>query len=328
MAETTDYDPGPWRGHDFKDARVAYDKHAGRSYTEAAAAGKKAADFVPSSIKTKSEAPLVIACDVTGSMGAWPATIFSKLPYLELEGKEYLGDTMEISFAAIGDCVKGDHYPLQVRPFVQGTDLEKELKALVVEGGGGGGGEESYDLAAKYYAENVEMPNAVRKPIFIFIGDEGLYATLKASDADQFAKVKMKKDQEVEDIIKDLKKTYSVYVVRKSYGSSDNIIQRQWAELLGDDHVCPLQDASRVVDVIFGILARETGRIDYFKKEIGDRQEPAQVDVVMKSLKTVHAAAIAKPSIKKIAYDKQEMKSVTRRNRGDEDSGKPTKSLI
>lgn len=326
MAETTDYDPGPWRGHDFVDARVAYDRHAGRSYTEATSAGKKASDFVPNSIKTKSEAPLVIACDVTGSMGEWPATIFSKLPYLELEGKEYLGDTMEISFAAIGDC-NSDSYPLQVRPFVQGTDLEKELKALVVEGGGGGSSQESYDLAAKYYTENVEMPKAVRKPIFIFIGDEGLYPTLKTHDAEAFAKVKIKKNEEVEDVIKDLKKTYSVYIVRKSYGHGDAHIQKQWKELLGEDHVCPLQDASRVVDVIFGILARETGRIDYFKKEIGDRQKPEQIEVVMKSLKTVHAAAPATPSIKKIPYDKASMKSVTRR-KNDDDSGKPTKSLI
>lgn len=325
--ETTDYDPGPWRGHDFANARVAYDKHAGRSYTEATKAGKKAADLVPSSIKTKSEAPLVIACDVTGSMGAWPATIFSKLPYLELEGKEYLGETMEISFAAIGDCVRGDTYPLQVRPFVQGTDLKKELEALVVEGGGGGGGEESYDLAAKYYAENVEMPNAVRKPIFIFIGDEGLYSSLTVDHAKTYAKVKIEKDAELEDIIRDLKKLYNVYVVRKSYGGCDAIIQRQWANLLGEDHICPLQDAGRVVDVIFGILARETGRIDYFKKEIGDRQQPAQVDVVMKSLKTVHAGPIPKQSIKKIPYDKDTMKSVTRRKHSDDDD-KPTKSLI
>ena len=319
--ETTDYDPGPWRGHDFASARKAYDRHAGRSYGEAIAAGKKASDLVPNKIKTNSESPLVIACDVTGSMGEWPATIFSKLPYLEIEGKEYLGETMEISFAAIGDCVKGDKYPLQVRPFVQGTDLKKELEALVVEGGGGGGGEESYDLAAAYYAENVEMPNAIRKPIFIFIGDEGLYDCLEACNASLYAKVYHKNERSVEDIIEDLKKTYSVYIIRKSYGGLDHVVRARWTDLLGEDHVCPLDQAERVVDVIFGILAKETGRIDYFKKEIEDRQRKDQVAVVMKSLKTVHAGA-AKESMKKL-----EMHSVTRRKRG-EDDGKATKSLI
>jgi hypothetical protein len=324
MAETTDYDPGPWRGHDFKSARVAYDRHAGRSYNEAVTAGKKAADLVPEGIKTNSEAPLVIACDVTGSMGEWPATIFSKLPYLELEGKEYLGETMEISFAAIGDAVKNDKYPLQVRPFVNGTKLADEIKALVVEGGGGGGGQESYDLAAEYYAENVDMPNAIRKPIFIFIGDEGLYENLDPTIAESFAKVEIKQMLKLEDIFGELTKKYNVYVVRKSYGAGDASIQAQWAALIGEEHICPLDDANRVVDVIFGILARETGRIDYFKKELKDRQKPAQVDVVMKSLKTVHALGGPKNSVKKIGMNK----SVTRRKKGDDDDAKPTKSLI
>lgn len=324
MAETSNYDPGPWKGHDFASARVAYDRHAGRSYTDAVAEGKKAGDLVPSGIKTKSEAPLVIACDVTGSMGAWPATIFSKLPYLELEGKEYLGETMEISFAAVGD-IHGDNYPLQVREFVNGTKLEQELKALVVEGGGGGSSEESYDVAAKYYTENVEMPNAVRKPIFIFIGDEGLYSNLTVADAEKHAKVKMEKNIDIKHIIEDLKKRYSVYVVRKSYSPvMEREIQAQWEELLGGDHICPLQDAGRVVDVIFGILAKETGRVDYFKKELEDRQKPDQVNVVMESLKTVHKIPVVKDSIKK-----NEMKSVTRRKRSDDDDDvKPTKSLI
>jgi hypothetical protein len=44
-----------------------------------------------------------------------------------------------------------------------------------------------------------------------------------------------------------------------------------------------------VVDVIFGILAKETNKIDYFKDEIEGRQRPDQVDTVYKSLKTIHA---------------------------------------
>jgi hypothetical protein len=323
MAETSDYDPGPWKGHVFDDARKAYDRHAGRSYTEAISAGKKALDMLPDKLTTKSESPLVIACDVTGSMGEWPATIFSKLPYLDKEGKEYLGDKAEISFCAIGDCFS-DKYPLQVREFVSGTDLEKELKALIIEGGGGGSTQESYDLAAKYYTDNVEMPNAVRKPIFIFIGDEGLYDKLKKENA-KFAKVSLEDHLKIDEIIEDLQKRYSVYLVRKTYpGTREKEIKGQWIKLLGEDHVCALQDAQRVVDVIFGILAKETGRVDYFHKEIEGRQKPEQVNVVMTSLKTVHGKLAAPASMKKL-----EMKSITRRKKGDEeDDAKPTKSLI
>ena len=57
---------------------------------------------------------------------------------------------------------------------------------------------------------------------------------------------------------------------------------------MGEDHVVELPDAKRVVDVIFGILARETGRIEYFREEIEGRQDPDQVKTVYKSLATIH----------------------------------------
>ena len=44
-----------------------------------------------------------------------------------------------------------------------------------------------------------------------------------------------------------------------------------------------------MVDVIFGILAKETGKVEYFRKELEERQSPEQVKTVYTSLKTVHA---------------------------------------
>lgn len=235
-------------------------------------------------------------CDVTGSMGSWPATIFSKLPYLELEGKEYLGDDMEISFGAIGDALVGDDYPVQARDFARGTDLKDQLEELVVVGGGGGGRQETYELAALYYARNVEMPNADR-PICVIIGDEGFYETISRDDAKTFAKVDLQKRINSRDVFRELMEKYSVYLVRKPYGyvrsdgdrnPEDQAIHQQWADVLGEDRIVMLPDAARVVDVIFGILARETDRIGYFRDELKGRQRPDQVETVMKSLKTIH----------------------------------------
>jgi hypothetical protein len=343
MSESGDYDPGPWGGYDFKSARATYDTHAGRSYDAAKAVKPRAdgtvrslikTDLIPEKLETQSSAPLVIACDVTGSMGEWPATIFSKLPYLDLEGKEYLGEDMEISFAAVGD-VFSDRYPLQVRPFASGKQLEDKLKELVIEGGGGGQTNESYDIAAYYYAHNVDMPNAI-KPIFIFIGDEGLYDFLDQEHTKTLCFCESVERQSVERVMKDLQKKFSVYLVRKPYGSSsenlasepDLSIAKQWKKLLGDDHVC-VQDASRVVDVIFGILAKETGRIEYFAEEIEGRQTKDQVKAVMKSLVTVHNISDL-DSLKKIDGPKA-TKSITRRSKtanGDDKKLPSSKSLL
>ncbi len=294
MSESGDYDPGPWRGYDFKSARAAYDVHAGRSYDDAVTAKKSRDDLVPASLRTESESPLVIACDVTGSMGEWPATIFSKLPYLDLEGKEYLGKSMEICFAAIGDA-HSDSYPLQVRPFCGGKGLEKRLKELVIEGGGGGSTQESYELGALYFARNIEMPRAVN-PLCIIIGDEGLYSYADKDQASEWARTTLEGRTSTSQIFEELKRKYNVYLVRKPYGdSSANVmdstnqrIYNEWVALLGADHIADLPDAGRVVDVIFGILAKETGRIGYFEDELKGRQKPDQVKEVLKSLHSIH----------------------------------------
>jgi len=305
MAEDYDYDPGHWKGHDFKSARASYDAHAGRSYTKAKTAGKTSSDMVPARVSTQSTSPVVIMVDVTGSMGQWPATMFSKLPYLELEGQEYLGPDMEISWAAIGDADKGDKYPLQVMDFTKGTDLKAKMEELIIEGGGGGGGEETYELGALYYAKNCDMPNGV-KPLFIFVGDEMPYDRVPSDRALHVAKVRLDREQplgthtgrrsndlSVEEVFEMLKLRFEVYLVHKPYNDGGQT-RRRWVGLLGEDHIADLQDASRVVDVIFGIFARETNRVDYFKREIEDRQEVGtpegqkKIETVYKALHTIH----------------------------------------
>jgi hypothetical protein len=295
MSETADYSPGDWKGYDFNKARSTYDKHVGRSYSVAKSDNKRVADLVPDKIKTKSKAPLVVLVDVTGSMGDWPATMFSKLPYMDNECKEYLGEDMEISFAAVGD-VTSDQYPIQVRPFAKGRDMEKQLKELIIEGNGGAQARESYEVTALYYAHNADMPKA-RRPIMIIIGDEGFYSTISKEHA-KMANVKLASAIDANDVFDDLKEKFSIYLIRKPYnhyGGEDAHIQKQWEEILGKEHVAILPSADRVVDVIFGILAKEKDMLDYFRGEIEDRQRPDQVDTVYKSLETVHALPAKSP---------------------------------
>lgn len=322
MAETADFDPGPWKGHDFVSARASYDVHVGRSYGDAASKGVDGLSLVPEEITTESTCPLVIASDVTGSMGEFPGVMFSKLPYLELEAKEYLGDDLEICFAAVGD-VFSDKYPLQVRPFAKGTDLKVKLEELVIEGGGGSQYRESYDVAAMYFARNCKMPNAI-KPLMIFIGDEGLYDDFDKELGEKWARTGIEGRLRVEEVIHELKSKFTVYLVRKPYGSVvrnrnemsdlDLKIQMQWERLLGEDHVCLLPEANRIVDVIFGILAKETGRIEYFTKELTERQlkdkdGKHKIDIVLKSLHTAHSMSLKKLPKPDVG------KSITRRSR-------------
>ncbi len=79
-------------------------------------------------------------------------------------------------------------------------------------------------------------------------------------------------------------------------------VQRKWETLLGADHISVLPKPDRVVDVIFGIMAQQAGKVDYFKEELKDRQLPdkdgkEKVDTVMESLKTVHSPDSTTPGL-------------------------------
>lgn len=301
MAEGDDYTPAPWaQNHDFTAARKTYDQHAGRSYADASSANVSAADLVPETIATKSRNPLLIRCDVSGSMGGWPNTIFSKLPYLEHEVKtEYLGADAEISFGAF--CDTGDSYTLQVQPFGEGEAMKQSLLKLVVTGGGSGPGTycEAHGVAALYDARNVKMPKAAGTPPLILITDEMPYDTVTRAEAKNLAKVTMEEARLTADaIFAELAARYSVYVVLKPYHDGDlagdrmtgttKTVYDRWMKIVGAERIAILPDANRVVDVIFGILAKEADRIDYFREEIEKRQRPDQVETVYKSLLTVH----------------------------------------
>ena len=310
MSESGDYSPGPWKGHDFKSARATYDAYVGRSYGDAVRAGKATKDLIPDSIATDSTAPVIIVIDQTGSMGDWPATIFSKLPYLENEGKEYLGDDFEICFMAIGDAYcSNEKYPLQVRPFAKGLVLKDRLKELVIEGGGGGQTSETYELAGLYALRNVNIPKAI-KPLLIFIGDESAYDQIPTDLAKNLVGVDLEKTMPTSALFEKLKQKYSVYLIRKPYSASsavntlsedDRKITAKWEKLVGEDHIAQLPQAERVVDVLFGIFAKETGRVSYFEEELEDRQlkddgGAKKVDMVYKSLKTIHKLTGGTPS--------------------------------
>ena len=291
------YDPGPWRGFNYSNARKAHTKlnpAAGRGYSRKTAANKTVVSTIPDKLTTDAKSPLTIVVDGTGSMGTFPNVIFEKLPLLDDSVDDYLDDC-QISYCMIGDAGARDRYPLQVQPFKRGKEMVDTLNNLIIEKGGGGNQEESYDLAALYYARNVEMPKA-NKPILIFICDEGIYSRVSKDWAQTHAKVTLDKEVTCKELFEELQTKYSVYVIRKHYNdqvSGDKMtganlrIHQQWQNLVGEDRIAILNEPRRVVDVILGLLAHETGKEAFFKKELEWRQKPDQVKTVYKSMVSI-----------------------------------------
>lgn len=322
MSEAGDYNPSGWAGHDFNSARASYRSYVNDSYSKAVKSGVTTKDVLPESVTTESSCPVVVVVDETGSMGEWPSTIFSKLPYLEHEAKtEYRGEDVEFSFGAFGDANCPETYPVQARPFANGKDLKIRLGELVHEHGGGSQVHETSELELLYYARNCHMPKAITDPLLILITDEMPYDSV-TKDLAQKAHVKLEKAISVEEIVKEVQKKFALYIVLKPYNKSsgdkdseNTEIRRIWAKLVGEDHIAPLSDPGRVVDVIFGIMAKETNKVAYFRNEIEDRQkgDRKKIDPVYTSLRTIHAlpkAGHSKGQTKRLLGDGR---SVTRR---------------
>ena len=132
--------------------------------------------------------PIVVAMDVTRSRGDDSRVIYAKLPMFigQIELKNYVPGPA-ISFAAIGDATSGDRAPLQVGQFEADNRLDDVLSKIWLEEGGGGSGQESYELAAYYYARHTRLACTDRgeKGFFFFLGDEGFYPQISCAQVQQ-----------------------------------------------------------------------------------------------------------------------------------------------
>ncbi|HEY8378806.1 MAG TPA: hypothetical protein VIK91_20080 [Nannocystis sp.] len=127
--------------------------------------------------------PIVVAMDVTRSRGDDTRIIYAKLPLFigQIELKGYVPGAA-ISFCAIGDATAGDKAPIQISQFEADNRLDEALSKIWIEEGGGGTGQESYELAAYFYARHTRLAclDEGRKGYFFFLGDEGFYPEVGA----------------------------------------------------------------------------------------------------------------------------------------------------
>lgn len=120
--------------------------------------------------------PIIIALDVTGSMGHIPHELIKEgLPKLVSGLIERGIPAPAILFLAVGDH-EADREPLQIGQFESGDEeLDLWLTRTYIEGNGGGNGGESYSLAHYFAARHCQTDHwdkRGKKGILITIGDE------------------------------------------------------------------------------------------------------------------------------------------------------------
>lgn len=129
--------------------------------------------------------PIILALDVTGSMGDIPRQLIADgLPTLMSKLIQNGVPDAALLFLAIGDH-ECDRYPVQAAQFESGdAELDMWLTRTYLEGGGGGNAGESYPLAWEFAANRVKTDawdKRKQKGFLITIGDEPFLKTFPAN---------------------------------------------------------------------------------------------------------------------------------------------------
>ena len=198
----------------------------------------------------------------------------------------YLTDP-SVSFCAIGDATCDDA-PLQITDFGQGVQIDQLLSKIYLEGGGGGGCDESYELAALFYASHCSLEDA-EIPYFFVTGDEHFYTAIPPKIIKEV--FNYQSDKKIsKNVWKELTSKFNVFHLHKEYFQKDEDIEirNQWKMALGENRILEVQTPKACIDVILGVIALTSGvrTMNEYIEDMRDRgQTEERIDEVKIALK-------------------------------------------
>ena len=212
--------------------------------------------------------PVILALDVTGSMGKASVKVAQKLNEImtELYSDSDVPD-IEFCIMGIGD-LSCDEAPIQMSQFESDIRIAEQLDAIYFEGGGGGNSFESY-TAAWYMGINhckLDCWDRGQKGIIITLGDElpNPYLPIAIKDFRGLKNVvgdtHLQGDIETADLLNEAREKFDLYHIsvndpNSSYAwnNKGDKLDIAWSKLLGDDnyYIANLDNlASTIVDII------------------------------------------------------------------------------
>lgn len=188
--------------------------------------------------------PVILALDVTGSMGRASVEVAKRLNTIMTELFDKVKD-VEFMIMGIGDLAY-DGAPVQASQFESDIRIAEQLDKIYFEGGGGGNAYESYTAAWYFglYQTDLDCWKRGKKGIIITLGDEPLNPYLPIHDLNNSVG---KNGQEVGDVetkslYEKVKEKYNIYHIAvddretcyKRYGYD---INQSWGKYLDSNHL-------------------------------------------------------------------------------------------
>ena len=205
--------------------------------------------------------PIIIALDVTGSMGVVPENLIKEgFPEIMKKIMDEGVEDPQVCFVGFGDFYCDDA-PIQVGQFESSDELtEKWLKAIWLEGGGGGNGSESAALAYYFAARHTKIDSFLKrnkKGVLITISDDACNGMIdKETGKALFGTCE--KDVTTSEILDEAKKTWDVYHINlMDFLGQHEYVRRNWKNMLGDHYIeTESADGKDIPSIISGIVLR------------------------------------------------------------------------
>lgn len=214
--------------------------------------------------------PVILALDVTGSMGHIPHDLIKEgLPKLMGQIIQNGGEDVSLLFLGIGDH-ECDSYPLQVGQFESGDEeLDMWLTRTYIESGGGGNMGESYLLAwyfAAFHTRTDAFEKRNQKGVLFTVGDEPNLKNLPAFAIKEIMGSGQQTYSELE-LLNEVKKKYDVFHISVNHSQRAERAEKGWKELLGENCVS-VSDYKTIPNVIKDIVCKNYPSISGDTKDI------------------------------------------------------------
>jgi hypothetical protein len=205
--------------------------------------------------------PIILAFDVTGSMGHIAHEMAKegiKTTIEEILNRKPVSDP-HIMVMGVGDAWC-DSAPLQVSQFEADTKIIEQLSQIYIEGGGGGNDKESYNMPWYFAAAKTKIDCVKRgkKGILFTMGDDKPPAVLLKEHVKEFIGDDIESDIKSRDLLDLVSLNYDVFhlVIEEGdccRGGADHVIQ-PWNALLGKERVIPVKDHTKIPEIIVSTL--------------------------------------------------------------------------
>lgn len=203
--------------------------------------------------------PVILALDVTGSMGQAAVEVAKKLNVIMTKLYEKVTD-VEFLIMGIGDLAC-DTCPIQASQFESDIRIAEQLDKIYFEFGGGGNNYESYTAAWYFGSRHTKLDclNRRRKGIIITMGDEQLntYLPLRGRHSGLIEATgdNLQDDVETKDLYNEVSKKFNIYHLDVNHGRrwDEDEIETSYRKYLDDVHfrkVTMDSITNEIVDII------------------------------------------------------------------------------